>query len=65
MKKSLKEATARAQRLSAEHPNNTVRVMDKPRNRAVVCASEWIYKERVLDGYVTVAVFKDGKDARL
>lgn len=62
MKKSIAEAMQRAQQQSAEHPHNTVRVMDKPRKHAVVTASEWVYKERILDGYVTVAVFKDGKE---
>lgn len=40
MKKSVEEAKAQAQKLSAEHPHNTVRVLDKPRKHAVVCASE-------------------------
>ena len=62
MKKSIAEAMQRAQQQSAEHPGVIVRVMDKPRKHAIVTASEWVYKERILDGYVTVAVFKDGKE---
>ena len=62
MKKSVEEAKARAQKLSAEHTNNTVRVMDKPRKHAVVCASEWVYKERVFDGWNTVVTYRAGKE---
>lgn len=62
MKKSVEEAKARAQKLSAEHPHNTVRVLDKPRKHAVVCASEWVYRERILDGWHTAAAYKAGKE---
>lgn len=62
MKKSIAEAMQRAKAHSLEHLGITVRVLDRPRKHAVVCASEWIYKERVLEGWRTVAVFKDGKE---
>ena len=65
MKKSIEEAKVQAQKLSAEHPHNTVRVMDKPWKYAVVCASEWGYKERVLDGWYVVTTYRAGKEQPL
>lgn len=65
MKKSVEEAKAQAQKLSAEHPHNTVRVLDKPRKHAVVCASEWAYRERILDGWHVVTAYRAGKEVRL
>ncbi len=62
IKKSLEEAKVRAQQHSAEHPGVTVRVLDKIRQHSVVCASEWIYKERILDGWYTAATYKAGKE---
>ena len=62
MKKSLEEAKARAKQHSAEYPDVIVRVMDKPRRHAVVCTSEWSYRERVFAGWHTVAIYKDGKE---
>ena len=60
-KKSLTEAENRARQHSVEHPSITVRVMDKYRKHAVVCASEWVYNERILDGWHTVVTYRNGK----
>lgn len=62
MKKSIIEAMEQARQHSAVYPDMIVRVMDKPRKHAVVTASEWIYRERVLAGWHTVATFKNGKE---
>ena len=62
MKKSISTAMDQAQQMSARNPEAVVRVMDKPKRQAVVVCFEWVYKERVLDGHVTVAVFKAGKE---
>lgn len=62
MKKSLEEAKIQAYRHSMLHPGTTVRVMDKPRKHAIVCASEWVYRERVLDGWHTVLTYRNGKE---
>ena len=47
---------------SVEHPHNTVRVLDKSRKHAVVCASEWVYRERILDGWHVVTTYRAGKE---
>lgn len=62
VKKSLEEAKGQAQQHSKEHPGITVRVMDKLHKRSVVCASEWVYKERVFDGWHTVVSYRAGKE---
>jgi len=62
MKKSLEDARLRAVEYSRTAKGVLVRVMDKPRKRAVVNSSGWAYRELVLAGYATVAVFKDGKE---
>lgn len=59
-KKSLVIAIESAINHSKEFPDILVRVMDKKNKRSVVCASEWIYKERVLSGWSTVASYKNG-----
>ena len=46
-KKSLVLAMEEAQQLSIKHPGVTYWVMDKPRKRAIVTGSDWIYRERV------------------
>lgn len=62
MKKSLQIAIEEARKHSLEFPNITVRVMDKPRKSAVVTASEWTYRERILDGWHTVVIFAGGQE---
>ena len=37
-----------------------VRVMTKPRKKPVVCSSEFVYRERVLDGWSTYCWFTAG-----
>ena len=59
-KKSLQVALAEAQKASKEYPNVVIRVMDKKGGKAVYTGSEWVYKERVLAGYHTVATYKGG-----
>ena len=60
MKTTLKRAKETAAEFSAAAPDLTVRVMDKCDKQSVVTASEAVYRERVLDGYVTVAIYKGG-----
>lgn len=65
MKKSVIEARKRARQISEAHPDLTVRVLDKPRKHAVVNTSEWVYRERTLDGWHVVAVFKNGEEVEI
>ena len=60
-KKSLVLAMEEAQQLSIKHPGVMYWVMDKPRKRAVVTGSDWIYRERVLEGWHTYVKFLNGK----
>lgn len=62
MKASVKKAIEEAQKLSEEHPTVKYVVMDKKGKRAVVTGSGWVYKERILEGYVVVAKFLGGKE---
>lgn len=59
-KKSLEIALVKAQALSKEHPEIEVKVMDKKGCKAICTSSNWIYRERVLEGYHTVATYKGG-----
>ena len=61
IKKSLASKMEEAQRLSVEHPGVTFYVMDKPRKRAVVSGSEWVYKERVMERWYCYCKFKNGR----
>lgn len=60
-KKSLVLAMEKAQQMSIKHPSVSFRVMDKPRKRSVVTSSEWVYRERVLEGWYTYCLFLDGR----
>ncbi len=60
-KKSLARAMEEAQQLSIKHPGVMYWVMDKPRKRAIVTGSDWIYRERVLEGWHTYVKFLNGK----
>lgn len=62
MKVSVKKAIEEAKKLSEVYPTVKYAVMDKKGKRAVVTGSDWIYKERILEGYVTVAKFLGGKE---
>ena len=46
-KKSLTVAKKEAQNMSLRNPGIVYYVMDKPRKRAIVTGSDWIYRERV------------------
>ena len=59
MKKSLQEARKAAQAMSEEHPEITYHVMDKKGCRACVHGSQWVYEEKVLAGWYTVARFRN------
>lgn len=61
MKISVKEKMKEAEQMSLNHPEILYRVMDKTGQRAVVTGEEWVYRERIIDGYFTVATFKNGK----
>lgn len=62
MKKSVIEARQRALENSEAAPGILIRVMDKPRKHAVICSHPLVYRKRVLDGWHTVAVFRNGKE---
>lgn len=64
MKKSLELAFVEAQEHSKKFPDILVRVMDKKGKRAVVTTSDWIYRERVLEGYYTEAEYRNGERVR-
>ena len=64
MKKSLELAFVEAQEHSKKFPDILVRVMDKKGKRAVVTASDWIYRERVLEGYYTEPEYRNGESVR-
>lgn len=64
-KKSLSEAHKRARGLSVENFGITVRVMDKKGCKAVITSSEWVYKERILEGWHTVTAYKNGEEVRV
>ena len=50
------------QRLSKEHPTILYRVMDKKGQMAVCTGSDWVYRERVRDGWYTVAAYQNGSE---
>lgn len=50
MKKSVYEAMERAKKHSEDFPTIRVWVMDKPRKHAVVCASDFVQRERIVEG---------------
>ena len=60
-KKSLVMAMEEAQQLSIKRPGVAFRVMDKPRKKAVVNSSDWVYRELVLDGWHNYCTFRDGR----
>ena len=60
-KKSLVRAMEEAQQMSIKQPSVAFRVMDKPRKKAVVNSSDWVYRELVLDGWHNYCTFRDGK----
>lgn len=62
MKASVKKAIEEAKKLSEVHPTVKYVVMDKKGKRAVVTGSGWVYKERILEGYIAVAMFLGGKE---
>lgn len=42
-----------------------IRVMDKPHQHAVICSHPKVYRERVLDGWHTVAAFRNGEEVKI
>lgn len=60
-KKSLEEAKHIAQKVSREYPEMVIIVMDKKGQKATYTASEWIYREWILDGWHVVTKYKNGK----
>lgn len=61
MKKSLMQARQQAIESSKEFPNTRMYVMDKPNGKAVMTASEWVRKERILAGWYTVETYLNGR----
>lgn len=61
-KKSLEEAKRIACKVSKEYPETVMIVMDKKGKKATYTASEWIYKERILEGWHVVVKYQNGKE---
>lgn len=61
MKISVKEKMKEAEQMSLQYPDVLYRVMDKTGQRAIVTGNSCVYRERIIDGYFTVATFKGGK----
>lgn len=62
VKKSFEIAKEEALRLSEAFPTITYRVMDKKGQMAVCTGSDWVYREKVRDGWHTVADYQGGKE---
>jgi hypothetical protein len=65
MKKSVIEARQRALENSEVALGILIRVMDKPHQHAVICSHPMVYRERVLDGWHTVAAFRNGEEVKV
>ena len=61
MKISVEEKMKEAEQMSLQHPDVFYMVMDKTGKRAIVTGDFCVYRERISDGYFTVATFKGGK----
>ncbi len=61
MKISVEEKMKEAEQMSLHHPDIFYIVMDKIGKRAIVTGDFCVYRERISDGYFTVATFKGGK----
>lgn len=59
MKISVEEKMKEAEQMSLHHPDIFYMVMDKIGKRAIVTGDFCVYRERISDGYFTVATFKD------
>lgn len=64
MKKSLEDAKKKAIEISKKHPNVACSVMDKKWEKAVVCCSGWVYKERILDGWKEIGRYVNGEEVK-
>lgn len=61
MKKAeIKKTLRRTREMSRQHPGIFYRVMDRPGGTPVITGSDWVYRERVLMGWNTLAVFRSG-----
>lgn len=58
MKISVEEKMKEAEQMSLHHPDIFYMVMDKTGKRAIVTGDFCVYRERISDGYFTVATFK-------
>ena len=65
MKKSIAEARERAVEYSEHAPDILIRVMDKRCERAVICSSLDVYRIRVLEGWRTVAAYRNGVEVNI
>ena len=62
MKKTVLEAVENAKLHSKMNPNNDVWVMGKKKKHAVICANEWVRKQRIMSGWRVVKTFRNGKE---
>lgn len=63
-KRSIADACMRAAKLSAEYPDYTYYVMDKPRQKAVVHSVDWAVRQRIREGWYIVAKYENGKEVK-
>ena len=61
-KKSLERAKAEAKAFSKDHLGAIIKVMDKRGRKAIYTGSPWVYRERILCGYRTVASYVGGEE---
>lgn len=61
MKQSVKNAIQEAIQVSRLHPNVKYRIMDKMGQRAVVTGSDWVYRERIIEGWHVVGTYLNGQ----
>lgn len=60
-KDSIIIAEQEAKRMSLEHPNTIYYVIDKKRQRACCHASEWIVRNKILEGWYGVCRYVNGE----
>lgn len=62
-KKSLENAKKEALELSSMFPH-LYRVMDKKGEKSICTGLEWVYRERIMEGWRLVAMYRDGQEVK-
>lgn len=63
-KKSLENARREAMQLSSMFPPKPYRVMDKKGEKSICTGLDWVYRERIMEGWNTVAVYINGREVK-